>query len=185
MITSPRDHEEALVEELAGVARRCRRCRADVLVGVQDRQPELAAVAEVGLDGVGEEGHGHDDLVEPVTLQQAETCSIIGRLAIGSIGFGRVRGERPQTGAFAAGHDDGLHEPAPFRRRAAPTLAEVLSHHGDVPERRVVADEQAGDAERPAEPLEDGVAREVAAAPSKNAGNANMSTERARLARAT
>ena len=36
-------------------------------------------------------------------------CSIIGRLATGSIGLGALDGERPQAGALAAGHDHGLH----------------------------------------------------------------------------
>ena len=40
-------------------------------------------------------------------------CSIIGRLTSGSIGLGALRGERPQPGALAAGHDHGLHRPEP------------------------------------------------------------------------
>ena len=66
-----RDDEEALVELVHGVAHRARRAERRLLGGVHHAHAELGAVAEVGADGVGQEGHGDDDLVEPVLAQEA------------------------------------------------------------------------------------------------------------------
>ncbi len=46
-------------------------------------------------------------------------CSIIGRLAMGSIGLGWLEVSGPQTGALAAGHDHRLHDVAPPAPAAA------------------------------------------------------------------
>ncbi|MEZ5137896.1 MAG: hypothetical protein R2711_03750 [Acidimicrobiales bacterium] len=59
-----------------------------VLGGVDHLHAELGAIAEVRADLVGEERHRHDDLVDAVLLSRLTMCSIIGRFASGSIGFG-------------------------------------------------------------------------------------------------
>ena len=107
------DDEEALVEVLHGVAHRAGGAERHRLVGVDDLDAELGAVAEVGLDGVGHEGDGHDDLVEAVPPQQGD--DVLHHRAVGhrQHRLGRVRGERPQAGALAAGHDHGLHRRRP------------------------------------------------------------------------
>ena len=53
---------------------------------------------------------------KPWRFSRSMMCSIIGRLASGSIGLGCVRGERAQPGAFAAGHDHGLHQARTYPR---------------------------------------------------------------------
>ena len=110
------DDEERLVEQVAGVADAAGRAERHRLVGVGHRDAELAAVAEVGLDVVGQERDRDDDLVEPVLLQQAD--DVLHHRPVGERQhrLRRVRGERAQPGALAAGHDDGLHG------KARPTL---------------------------------------------------------------
>ena len=62
------DHQERLVEQAAGVADAAGGAEGHRLVGVADGDAELGAVTEVGLDVVGQERHGDDDLVEAVAL---------------------------------------------------------------------------------------------------------------------
>ena len=69
------DDEEALVELVHGVAHRAGRAERRLLGGVDHPHAELGAVAEVGADGVGQEGDGDDDLVEAVPLQQRRRCA--------------------------------------------------------------------------------------------------------------
>ena len=61
-------------------------------------------------------------VVEAVPASSATMCSIIGLLTSGIIGFGLVARERPQTRAFTAGQDDGLHGRASWWR-VCPALA--------------------------------------------------------------
>ena len=110
------DHEEALVELVHGVAHRAGGAERRLLGGVDHAHAELGAVAEVGADGVGQEGDGDDDLVEAVPLQQVDDVLHHRPVDQRQHRLGRVRGERAQPGALAAGHDHGLH-------RAEPTLA--------------------------------------------------------------
>ena len=107
-------------------------------------------------------------------------CSIIGRLASGHHRLGRLRGERAQPGALAAGHDDGLHgaEPTPLRRRPArPALAQRLaSPMGTYVERGVVAEDAGpGTRDAPGQRAGDVVpADSVGVGPTRNSGNANI-----------
>jgi hypothetical protein len=74
------------------------------------RDAELAAVAEVGRMALAMKATVTTISSMPWRFSRLMTCSIIGRLAMGSIGLGCVGGERTQAGALAACHDHGLHE---------------------------------------------------------------------------
>ena len=56
------DDEEPLVELVPGVQHRTGRAERRLLGGVDHAHPELGAVAEVGPDGVGHEGHRDHDV---------------------------------------------------------------------------------------------------------------------------
>ena len=103
------DDEEALVEVLLGVAHRAGGAERRRLVGVDDLHAVVGAVTELVLDGVGQERHRHDDLVEAVAAQQVD--DVLHHRPVGDRQhrLRGVRGERAQAGALAAGHDDGLH----------------------------------------------------------------------------
>jgi hypothetical protein len=103
------DDEERLVELVAGVADAAGGAERDGLVRVRHRHAVLAAVAEVRLDVVGEEGDRDDDLVEAVLLEQRDDVLHHRTVGEGQHRLRRVRRERPQPGALAAGHDHGLH----------------------------------------------------------------------------
>ena len=104
-----RDHEERLVELVARVAHRAGGAQGRLLGGVHHPHAELGPVAEVRADGVGHEGHGHDDVVEAVLLQQPH--DVLHHRPVGQRDhrLGLVRRERSEAGALAPGHDDRLH----------------------------------------------------------------------------
>ena len=84
------DHEEALVELGHGVADRAGGAERRLLGGVDHPHAVVGAVAEVGADVVGQEGHRDDDLVEAVLRSSRTMCSIIGSLTSGIIGLGTL-----------------------------------------------------------------------------------------------
>ena len=57
---------------------------------------------------------------KPCWRSRLTTCSIIGMLAMGSMGLGWFEVSGPQPGALAAGHDHRLHDDRTSRRRLRP-----------------------------------------------------------------
>jgi hypothetical protein len=124
----PRNHEEALGQLLTRVAHRSGRAERRLLGGVGHAHPELAAVAEVAADGVGQEGDRHDDVGDPVASQQRHDVLHHRSPDQRQHRLGQVRGLGAQTGALATGHDHRLHtvllraaRPSRKARRAGPT----------------------------------------------------------------
>ena len=103
------DHEEALVELVLGVAHGAGGAQRRGLGGVDHPYAELGAVAEVGADGVGHEGHRHHDVLEPVGPQQVHHVLHHRDVGHRQHRLGLVGGQRAQSGALAAGHDHCLH----------------------------------------------------------------------------
>ena len=114
-----RDHDEALGQLLHGVAHRPGRAERRLLGGVRHADPELAAVAEVAADRVGQERDGDDDFGDAVPPQERHDVFHHRPADEGQHRLGQVRGLRAQAGALAAGHDDGLHAGLSFTCRAA------------------------------------------------------------------
>ena len=171
------DHEEALVELVHGVADRAGRAERLLLGGVDHPHAELGAVAEVGADVVGQEGDGDDDLVEAVLLQQLD--DVLHHRPVGQRQhrLGGVRGERPQAGALAAGHDHGLHVVEPTRGTpgpARPARQRLRGRSGTYMTSGDVAEDQAGDAGDPGEHLGGVGPAEGRCATARNSGKANI-----------
>ena len=120
-----RDHQEALGQLLAGVAHRPGRAERRLLGGVDHAHAELAAVAEVVADGVGEEGHRDDDVGDAVAPQQRHDVLHHRAAHQRQHRLGQVRGLRAQPGALAARHDHGLHT-----RRSVSSPARALAPAG-------------------------------------------------------
>ena len=106
------DDDEGVVAEMvlsqldaAGGARR------RLLDGVLHVHAEEGAVAEVVADDLGQEHEGDDRLVEAVLREELDDVLHAGLAAQGHHRLGLVARERPQAGAFAAGHDDCTHVP--------------------------------------------------------------------------
>ena len=146
------DDEEPLVELVHGVADRAGGAERRLLGGVDHPHAELGAVAEVGADGVGQEGHGDDDLVEAVPLQQADDVlhhRPVGqrqhRLRAGCEVSGRSRVPSPPAmiTAFTSSR------PYPGSRRSGPSRSAALAASGTYSDGGVVAEDQAGDARPP------------------------------------
>ena len=103
------DDHEALVELLPGVQDRAGRPQRGGLGGVDHPDPELRPVAEVAPDGVGHEGHGDHDVLEAVLAEQGDDVLHHGPVGHGEHGLRLVRGQGPETGALATGHDQRFH----------------------------------------------------------------------------
>ncbi len=122
------DHEESLGQLLPRVAHRAGGAERRLLGGVDHAHPELAAVAEVAADGVGQERHRHHDVGDAVPPQQRHDVLHHRAAHQRQHRLGQVRRLRAQAGALTAGHDHGLHTalrrvpPGPARsaRRAGP-----------------------------------------------------------------
>ena len=108
------DDEEPLVELVHGVSDGARRAERGGLGGVHHADAELGAVAEVGPDGVGHEGHRDDDVLEPVGAEQVDHVLHHRDVGHRQHRLGLVRGERAQAGALASGHDHCLHQFVPI-----------------------------------------------------------------------
>ena len=119
------DDQEPLVELVPGVAHRAGRAERGGLGGVDHADAELGAVAEVGPDGVGHEGHGDHDVLEAVLAQQVDHVLHHRDVGHGQHRLGLVGGERAQPGALAAGHDHRLHA-GTLRPAAGPPSVEPV-----------------------------------------------------------
>src|SRR5665648_282917 len=82
-----------------------------LLDGVLHAHAEGGAVAEVVADDLGKEHERDDGLVETVLLEELDDVLHAGLAAERHHRLGLVARERPQAGAFAAGHDDCTHGP--------------------------------------------------------------------------
>ena len=104
-----RDDQERVVEVLACIAHAASGAQRHGLVGIADGDTELAAVAEVGLDVIGQERNRDHDLVEAVPGEQID--DVLHHRPVGDRQhrLGGVRRERTQTRPLTAGHDDSLH----------------------------------------------------------------------------
>ena len=126
------DDEEGLVaQRVLGVLDAAGGAERRLLGGVVQRHAELLAVAEVVADQAGEELHGDDDLVEAVPLEQPQDVLHHRPVDHGQQRLGHVRGQRPQPGALAAGHDDGLHAGHPLVRALSRSGAHAACAHLD------------------------------------------------------
>ena len=103
------DDEERFVQLVHGVADGSGRAERVLFGGVDHPHPELRAVAEVGSDGVGLKGHGDDDVLEAVLLQEMHDVLHHGPVGDGHHRLGLVGREGAQPGALPARHDDRLH----------------------------------------------------------------------------
>ncbi len=153
-----RDDEEPLVEMAHGVADRPGGAEGRLLGGVDDLHAELGAVAEVGADRVGHEGHRHHDLVDAVALEQVDDVLHHRPVDQRQHGLRRVRRERAQPGALAPCHDHGLHRSnLPRRRNGAlrarraggAAVTKGAQTEGHVEHGGVVPEHQAGDPDEP------------------------------------
>ena len=118
-----RDDEEGLVELVGGEANRPRSAQRRLLDRVGDVDPECVAVAEVAANRLRQERDRDDHVLEAVRTQELEDV-LHARLADDRHHRLRlVRGERPESRPFAAGHDDGLH-PVVTSRRAFHSVAD-------------------------------------------------------------
>ena len=90
---------------------------------------------------------------KPCRFSSSTMCSIIGRLASGSIGFGAFEVSGRSRRALAAGHDHGLHEVEPTRARTVrlDRPGARRGPRGTYMTQRDVAEHQAGDAGDPGE----------------------------------
>ena len=111
------DHQERLVQHIAGERDAPGGAQRAVLVGVGDVEPELLARSEVVLDDRPEVVERDDDVGDPVVLEQPQDVLDGRGVAQGDHGLGPLEGERTQARAFAAGHDDRLHAGSPGARR--------------------------------------------------------------------
>ena len=103
------DHEERLVELPCRVAHRSGRAERRLFDGVADLHPERFAGAEVTTDRLREERNGDDHVRQAVLTQKLEDV-LHARLADDwDHRLRLVRGQRAQTRALAARHDDCLH----------------------------------------------------------------------------
>ena len=102
-------HHRALVEVALGVLDGAARSERRVLDGVVDAEPEVAPVAEDGLDALGPVGEGEDDLPDPRAREQVELVAQEGPIHHGNDGLGGGERERTQARPFASGQDDGFH----------------------------------------------------------------------------
>jgi hypothetical protein len=117
------DDEKGIIQLGHGVANRPGGTERGLFGGVDHADAELGAVAEIGADGVGLEGHGHHDVVEAVLFQQAHDVLHHGPVGQRHHGLGRVGGQRTQAGPLPAGHDDGFHEWVSWRPSMSACLA--------------------------------------------------------------
>ena len=108
-----RDHEERVVELVDGVADRPRGAERRILGRVPHGHAEVGAVAEVVADLVGEERHGHHDVVVAVLREQVDDVLHHRLVDQRHHRLRGVAGERAQPGALTAGEDDGLHDTLP------------------------------------------------------------------------
>ena len=109
------DDEEPLLQLVLGVAHRSGGAERRLLGGVLDAHAELGPVAEVGAHVVGHEGHGDDEVVEPVILEEADDVLHHRPVDQRHHGFLLVRGQWPQPAPLTARHDDRFHGPDPTR----------------------------------------------------------------------
>ena len=107
------DDQEPLVQLVPCVPHRSGGPERRGLGGVDHPDAEFRSVPEVGADGVGHERHRDHDVLEPVPAQQVDHVLHHRDVGHGQHGLGLVRGQGPQPGPLATGHDDGLHDDAP------------------------------------------------------------------------
>ena len=117
----PGDDQEGLTELVTGVAHRSSRAQRGRLGRVDHPDPELGAVPEIGPDGVGHEGHGDHDVLEPVLAEQIDHVLHHRDVGHGEHGLGLVGREGAQPGPLATRHDDRLHDAFPSLRARRPS----------------------------------------------------------------
>ena len=103
------DDDEALAEQLFGVLDAAGGAQRHLLDGVVDVHAQLAAVAEVVADGLGQEREGDDDVVDAVPLEQLDDVLHARLVGDRHHRLGLVAGERPQARPLSPGHHDGAH----------------------------------------------------------------------------
>jgi len=84
----PGDDEEAVVKFVDRVEHRSGGPERCLLGRVDETNPELRPVPEIGANRAREKADRHDDLLETVAPEQVHDVLAIGALAIGSIGLG-------------------------------------------------------------------------------------------------
>ena len=104
-----RDHEEPIVQLLHGVSHGSRGAEGRLLGGVHHADVQLGSVAEVVAHRARHEGHGDDDVSDPVLAK--EPHDVLHHRPIGhrQHGLGLIGGEGTESGALAPRHDDRLH----------------------------------------------------------------------------
>ncbi len=104
------DDEKAVVQLVSGVEHRAGGSERRLLRGVDEMDPQLRPVPEIGPDVARKEPDGDDDLLEAVLAEKADDVLGHRRIGHGEHRLGQVRRQRAEPGAFPAGHYHGLHE---------------------------------------------------------------------------